>query len=97
MRAAIGLTLPIERIAVTVGGHELQVINTHLGLVPREQRGQVTGLVEDDRGRRLEDVVGHLEGGDTTLMVEPMAQLGVGVVERRETVHEFHRRIAGRL
>jgi endonuclease/exonuclease/phosphatase family metal-dependent hydrolase len=31
-------------IAVTVGGHELQVINTHLGLVPREQRGQAVAL-----------------------------------------------------
>ncbi|MGC1304375.1 MAG: endonuclease/exonuclease/phosphatase family protein [Caulobacteraceae bacterium] len=32
-------------IAVTVGGAELQVINTHLGLVPMEQRVQVECLL----------------------------------------------------
>jgi endonuclease/exonuclease/phosphatase family metal-dependent hydrolase len=31
-------------IAVDVDGAELQVINTHLGLVPREQRGQAAAL-----------------------------------------------------
>jgi endonuclease/exonuclease/phosphatase family metal-dependent hydrolase len=34
-------------IAVTIGGAELQVINTHLGLVPREQRGQAAALAGD--------------------------------------------------
>lgn len=35
-------------IAVTLpDGRELQVINTHLGLVPREQQAQATALVED--------------------------------------------------
>ena len=35
-------------IAVEVGGVELQVINTHLGLVPREQRGQAVALAGPD-------------------------------------------------
>jgi endonuclease/exonuclease/phosphatase family metal-dependent hydrolase len=35
-------------IAVSVAGGELQVINTHLGLVPREQRGQAAALAGDD-------------------------------------------------
>ena len=35
-------------IAVTIAGAELQVINTHLGLVPREQRGQATALAGED-------------------------------------------------
>jgi endonuclease/exonuclease/phosphatase family metal-dependent hydrolase len=35
-------------VAVTVGGAELQVINTHLGLVPREQRRQAAALAGDD-------------------------------------------------
>src|SRR5271154_5488805 len=35
-------------IAVTIGGAELQVINTHLGLVPREQRGQAAALAGAD-------------------------------------------------
>jgi endonuclease/exonuclease/phosphatase family metal-dependent hydrolase len=32
-------------VAVDIDGVELQVINTHLGLVPREQRAQATALV----------------------------------------------------
>jgi len=35
-------------IAVEVGGVELQVINTHLGLVPREQRRQALALAGAD-------------------------------------------------
>jgi endonuclease/exonuclease/phosphatase family metal-dependent hydrolase len=35
-------------IAVSVGDVELQVINTHLGLVPREQRHQATALAGAD-------------------------------------------------
>ena len=35
-------------VAVTVGDVELQVINTHLGLVPREQRGQAAALAGAD-------------------------------------------------
>jgi endonuclease/exonuclease/phosphatase family metal-dependent hydrolase len=35
-------------VAVTISGAELQVINTHLGLVPREQRGQASALAGDD-------------------------------------------------
>ena len=35
-------------VAVDVGGAELQVINSHLGLVPREQRLQATALAGDD-------------------------------------------------
>jgi endonuclease/exonuclease/phosphatase family metal-dependent hydrolase len=35
-------------IAVQVGGREVQVINTHLGLVPREQRGQAAALSGED-------------------------------------------------
>jgi endonuclease/exonuclease/phosphatase family metal-dependent hydrolase len=35
-------------IAVTIGGAELQVINTHLGLVPREQRDQAAALAGAD-------------------------------------------------
>jgi endonuclease/exonuclease/phosphatase family metal-dependent hydrolase len=35
-------------VAVDVGGVELQVINTHLGLVPREQRLQATALAGPD-------------------------------------------------
>ena len=35
-------------IAVEVAGAELQVINTHLGLVPREQRGQAIALAGAD-------------------------------------------------
>ena len=31
-------------VAVQVGGHEVQVITTHLGLVPQEQRRQVAAL-----------------------------------------------------
>ncbi len=49
-------TLPRSRLerrgalwlAVEVDGLELQVINTHLGLVPLEQRGQVTALLGPD-------------------------------------------------
>ena len=33
---------------MTVGGRELQVINTHLGLVPREQRSQAVCLAGED-------------------------------------------------
>ncbi len=35
-------------VAVDIGGVELQVINTHLGLVPREQRAQAAALIGDD-------------------------------------------------
>src|ERR1700692_1305466 len=35
-------------IAVAIGGAELQVINTHLGLVPREQRDQAAALAGAD-------------------------------------------------
>jgi endonuclease/exonuclease/phosphatase family metal-dependent hydrolase len=35
-------------IEVEVGGARLNVINTHLGLVPREQRGQAAALVGED-------------------------------------------------
>jgi endonuclease/exonuclease/phosphatase family metal-dependent hydrolase len=35
-------------IAVTIGGRELQVINTHLGLAPREQRAQALHLAGDE-------------------------------------------------
>jgi len=35
-------------ISVSVAGGELQVINTHLGLVPREQRRQAAALAGDD-------------------------------------------------
>jgi endonuclease/exonuclease/phosphatase family metal-dependent hydrolase len=35
-------------VAVSVGARELQVINTHLGLVPREQRGQAAHLAGED-------------------------------------------------
>jgi endonuclease/exonuclease/phosphatase family metal-dependent hydrolase len=35
-------------VAIDIGGVELQVINTHLGLVPREQRLQATALAGAD-------------------------------------------------
>lgn len=35
-------------VSVEVDGHEVQVINTHLGLVPLEQRGQVNCLLGRD-------------------------------------------------
>ncbi|HRD46028.1 MAG TPA: endonuclease/exonuclease/phosphatase family protein [Caulobacter sp.] len=35
-------------VAVDLGGVELQVINTHLGLVPREQRKQAAALIGED-------------------------------------------------
>src|SRR5215469_6123498 len=35
-------------VAVDVGGLELQVINTHLGLLPREQQVQAAALAGDD-------------------------------------------------
>jgi len=35
-------------VEVSIGGAALQVINTHLGLVPREQRGQAIALTGDD-------------------------------------------------
>ena len=35
-------------VAVAIDGAELQVINTHLGLVPREQRGQAAALAGAD-------------------------------------------------
>jgi endonuclease/exonuclease/phosphatase family metal-dependent hydrolase len=35
-------------VAVDLGGFELQVINTHLGLVPREQRKQAACLIGED-------------------------------------------------
>ena len=35
-------------VAVDVGGVELQVINTHLGLVPREQQAQAAALIGED-------------------------------------------------
>lgn len=35
-------------VAVDLGGVELQVINTHLGLVPREQRKQAAALIGEE-------------------------------------------------
>ncbi|HEY2707188.1 MAG TPA: endonuclease/exonuclease/phosphatase family protein [Caulobacteraceae bacterium] len=35
-------------ISVEVAGRQLQIINTHLGLVPREQRGQAAALAGPD-------------------------------------------------
>lgn len=35
-------------VAVDIGGVELQVINTHLGLVPREQQVQAAALIGED-------------------------------------------------
>jgi len=35
-------------VAVDVGGVEVQIINTHLGLVPKEQQAQVGALVGED-------------------------------------------------
>src|SRR5689334_16953778 len=40
----------------------------------------VLGLVEDDRRRRLEDLLGHLEGLHPELLVDLLADLGVRVV-----------------
>jgi endonuclease/exonuclease/phosphatase family metal-dependent hydrolase len=49
-------------VAVTIGGVELNVLNTHLGLVPREQRLQAAALV----GR---DWLGHAQCVDPTILV----------------------------
>ena len=74
-------------------------------LLPRERRDHqrldgvqpILGLVEDDRGLRLEDVVGHLEGREAALLEDLPTDLGLGVVKGREAVHELHVGIAGRL
>jgi endonuclease/exonuclease/phosphatase family metal-dependent hydrolase len=55
-------------LAVDVNGVELQVINTHLGLVPREQRLQAAALVGHDWLGRLEGhapriIVGDMNAG----------------------------------
>ncbi len=55
----------------------------------------VLGLVEDDRGRRLEDLVGHLHGLESELLVDGLADLGLPVVEGRQAVQEFDVGIAG--
>ncbi|MBC6981088.1 endonuclease/exonuclease/phosphatase family protein [Caulobacter sp. 17J80-11] len=49
-------------VAVDVGGVELQVLNTHLGLVPREQRLQAAALV----GREW---LGHPDCRDPVMLV----------------------------
>lgn len=35
-------------VEITIGGRKLQVINTHLGLVPREQRAQAAALLGEE-------------------------------------------------
>ena len=66
-------------VAVTVGGVELQVLNTHLGLVPREQRIQVAALRgpawlggPERRGPLV--VVGDLNAGRASAAFRALAQ-----------------------
>src|SRR4051794_10051013 len=67
------------------GGHEDRLDRVHA----------VLGLVEDDRGRGFEDLLGHLHLGDPEMRGEVGADLRVGVVEGREAVHEPGVRVAG--
>src|SRR4051794_36015690 len=54
----------------------------------------VLGLVEHDRLRRLEHLVGDFECIEARLVVEVLTDLRVAVVERRQAVHELHLRVA---
>jgi hypothetical protein len=54
----------------------------------------VLGLVEDERRRRLEDLVGHLERLEAVLRVDLPAHLGLGVVEGREAVEDLRLGVA---
>src|ERR1035441_1731635 len=50
----------------------------------------VLRLVEDDGGGRLEDLVGDLQGGEVRLVEDLATELGLGVVQGREAVHELY-------
>src|SRR5271168_3175282 len=54
-------------------------------------------LVEDDRSRRLKDLVSDFESAESPLLVKLAAYLGLGVVQRGEAVHELGVWVAGGL
>src|SRR5581483_9876373 len=56
----------------------------------------VLRLVEDDRGRGFEHLLGHFHAVDPEAPGDVGADLGLGVVEGRQAVHELHEGIAGR-
>src|SRR3954462_1061994 len=56
----------------------------------------VLGLVEDDRRRRLEDLLGDLHLGDPECLEHLLADLRLRVMERGQAVHELRVGIAGR-
>jgi endonuclease/exonuclease/phosphatase family metal-dependent hydrolase len=75
-------------VAVEIGGVEVQVLNTHLGLVPREQHLQATALVGHDwlGGRDPQTpliVVGDLNAGPWT---ETHRILSRGLTDVRKAV-----------
>ena len=55
----------------------------------------VLGLVEDDRGSRLEDLVRHLHAVEAELLEDLLAHLRPAVVEGGKAVHELARRVPG--
>src|SRR5919106_5918141 len=56
----------------------------------------VLRLIEYDRRRRFEHLIGDLHGVQTELLADAGADLGLAIVERRQAVHELDARIAGR-
>jgi hypothetical protein len=54
----------------------------------------VLRLVEDDGVLGLEHLVGHLQAVHSVLLEDVLADLRLAVVERRQAVHELHRRVA---
>src|SRR3954451_1566396 len=55
----------------------------------------VLRLVEHDRRRRLEDLLGDFHLGDPECLEHLLADLGLRVVERGQAVHELRVRIPG--
>src|SRR5690349_10008285 len=55
----------------------------------------VFGLVEDDGVGAREHLVRHFHLADAEFPVDLLADLGLAVVEGRQTVHELHARVAG--
>ena len=49
----------------------------------------VLGLIENDRGIRLEHLLGHFHFGQTDFFEYVLADLGFQIVKRRKAMHEF--------
>ena len=101
LNIGVGSLAPLEQCVTTQGNDDPHGRGVSPDAAKRGHHDRldgvkaVLGLVEDDGRRRLEHLVGDLEGGQSELLVDHLAQFGVAIMHGREAVHEFRVRVAG--